>query len=121
MFLATYRTKPHIVYWAYLSSFADPFSEGYIGVTTLKLESRAALHFSGPTSPALQEEIAKNRKDILWRALHTDLPRHAAYRIERLYRPERYIGWNAGRGGRRFKDTHEEWFVTRKGIYRRRY
>jgi len=121
MCLATCRTEPHIVYWMYLPCFVDPFSEGYIGVTKQKLDARVALHISQTSSPALRRAFAEYGETILWRPLHTDLPIRLAYLIERAYRPARYIGWNAGRGGRSFKCCREDWYVTNRSIYQRRY
>lgn len=99
MSFPAYLAKPHIVYWAYVRSFKDPFLQGYIGVTTQKLHSRVALHFSQPTSPKIREEFEKRGDRIKWRPLHTNLPWYVAYTIERIYRPERDIGWNTAAGG----------------------
>lgn len=90
--------EPHIVYWAYLPSFTNPYKQGYVGVTKLQLQARVALHISSP-SRTLAEPLIEYRGQIQWRILHSGLSGFEAYLIERIYRPEQDMGWNAGRGG----------------------
>ncbi len=113
----SYLTAPHMVYWGYLPSFDDPFREGYIGVTMLKLQSRVAHHMSRAYSPALEKALAEHGDEIEWRPLHTDLPWYVAYEIERIYRPKRHIGWNAAFGGSRHKKRREGWLVTPSWVH----
>lgn len=115
MLIPSCQAKPHMVYWGRLPTFDNPFREGYIGVTTLKLHARVALHFSSPTNHALKEALAEHGKEIEWHPLHADLPWNVAYQIERIYRPKPYIGWNAGFGGSRYKKRREGWLVIPLG------
>lgn len=89
------------VYWCHWKEHVDPYTEGYVGVTK-NLSKRYYEHLrnSNNLDDSFQKAINERGKDsIIMTILKSNISEDLAYSYERMYRPERNIGWNTGKGG----------------------
>lgn len=93
----------YYLYWIHLEEHTDPFSEGYVGVST-QPEVRFRQHSTdltvGSGSQVLRQIVAELGKECLQ---HTILASYEdqleARQAEQHYRPKTNIGWNIWVGG----------------------
>lgn len=114
-----------VVYWIRFEEHTDPYTEGYIGVTTNfrnrikrhKKEVELRIHANEHLTENLENENI--RIDVLHEA-----EEEACYDLEKQYRPERLIAWNIAAGGaeggcKRTGYTLSEKFKEKRRIYMR--
>lgn len=93
----------HHLYWIHLEDHTDPFTEGYIGVST-QPKVRFRQHTSDTATGAGSQIVRQVANELGITALrHTALAsftsREEARTEERNYRPKTNIGWNIWVGG----------------------
>ena len=89
------------VYWYHLVEHSDPYTQGYVGVTS-QPAIRERCHFGGRRggSSILYKAVQKYGEDrVIKDILHTVEDAEAAYALEKSYRPTDRIGWNIASGG----------------------
>lgn len=89
-------TKIYFVYWLHLSSFTDPFKEGYIGIT-LNPHKRFIQHKTAANNNVNNTHIihAINKygiNNIKMTILHENESISMASALEHYYRPKKNIG-----------------------------
>lgn len=84
--------KLAVVYWIHYSHHVNPFTEGYIGIST-QLHKRLYAHTKS------QHVGNRLRKGAVVSILHENITLEVASEIERNYRPAKRIGWNVCEGG----------------------
>jgi predicted GIY-YIG superfamily endonuclease len=85
------------IYWIKYPSYTDPKSEGYIGLTSQKIEQRFIEHKYNTKNKLLRNRCKKEIVEIV--CLHDNLNEFEAKIIEEQYRPTENIGWNINKGG----------------------
>lgn len=85
------------IYWIKYSFFTDPNSEGYIGLTSQKIEERFIEHKYNTKNKLLRNRCKKENVEII--CLHDNLNEKEAKILEEKYRPIENIGWNINKGG----------------------
>ena len=80
------------VYYISDASCTDPFTHGYIGITSNEMSRRSDHRRSG-RFPA----------DFVWTILFRGTRQECAA-VEKKYRPERGLGWNNDLGGGRWRN-----------------
>lgn len=90
----------NVVYWIKVKSMSDPYTEGYIGVSS-NFEKRKKDHINKPNSGNryLKNCIEKYNKDIEFEILHTCDTIEECLFLENKYRNKERIGWNICVGG----------------------
>lgn len=97
--------KTAALYWLHLDSHTDVFTQGYVGVTTRLINIRFKEHCSkfnssynqyNPLHLAFAEHGIENI--IKTRLCICDVKE--AYKLEQLFRPNEYMGWNTVPGGK---------------------
>lgn len=99
----------YTLYWMRDKTHTDPYTQGYIGITSRDPEIRLREHRSkkGLTQDTIFDILheVKNKKDVR--------------ELERQYRPTPNIGWNVLSGGHHFTihsdETKQRWSEVRKG------
>lgn len=93
----------HHLYWIHLEEHTDPFTEGYIGVSTqpkVRFRQHTTDTAAGAGSQVVRRIAQEHGVDVL---RHTNLAsfttREEARIEERNYRPKTNIGWNIWVGG----------------------
>jgi hypothetical protein len=99
------HNKIAILYWLHLKEHTDVFTQGYVGVTTRLIDVRFKEHCSRFNNSYNQyntlhlafaqhgiENIIKTRLCVC----STD----EVYRLEKIFRPFEYMGWNTAEGGK---------------------
>ena len=99
------HNKTAILYWLHLKEHTDVFTQGYVGVTARLIDVRFKEHCSRFNSSYNQynplhlafaeygiENIVKTRLCVC--------PLDEAYRLEKIFRPFEYMGWNTAEGGK---------------------
>lgn len=87
----------YTLYWIKDPAHKDPWSEGYIGITTQSIEKRFADHKCNYKNHHLRNRC--NSDNVVIVALFENLDRKQATKLEREYRPKEHIGWNIAPGG----------------------
>ena len=93
--------KKGIVYWIHLPEHKDPFTEGYIGVTTNK-RRRWNQHKHSTKKAKLgvfQKVILKYTWEYLIKTTIFKGPEEGCYQLEEYFRADTSIGWNLVPGG----------------------
>jgi hypothetical protein len=90
------------VYWLHLEEHDNPFTQGYVGVTTRNPERRLYEHkwwsLGKGRNPYLREAVKTHEKDIILTILIIGNEDYC-YDIENKLRPIDRIGWNFISGG----------------------
>lgn len=93
----------HYLYWIHLENHSDPFTEGYIEISTQpKIRFRQHTTDTAPRggSTVLRQIAAEIGAENLRHTLLTSFPTEEEAQIEeRRYRPKSNIGWNIQPGG----------------------
>ncbi len=84
-----------VVYWLKYDDHLDPYSEGYIGVSS-NFEKRKSTHMSGSTGNHIYNRIQNGATFVI---IHECDSLESALELENSYRPNDNIGWNIARGG----------------------
>ena len=88
----------HTLYWIRYPHHKDPYTEGYIGVTSLKVNNRISQHKSSKNyDPSGTGQCL--REGGVWEVLKENLSQAEVYAAERAYRPTSNIGMNKQKGG----------------------
>lgn len=85
------------LYWIRYIHHLNPYQDGYIGITSQRLEDRIADHRYNRKNKHLRNRCSKG--DIIYSFLKENLTKEEARFEELLYRPLKYIGWNINIGG----------------------
>ena len=85
------------VYWIKYPEYNDPFSEGYVGITSQQIEERFKEHKYNNKNKHLKNRCVKDIVQII--CLHEQLEKEEAKLLEEKYRPNENIGWNINKGG----------------------
>lgn len=94
-----------IVYWLHLKEHTDVFTQGYVGVTSVSLESRFSKHVYASTKKSkraksiLSNAINKYGKDSIILSTICIASVEYVYELEFNLRPTARIGWNTQHGG----------------------
>jgi hypothetical protein len=95
------------VYWLHRPEHTDPFTEGYIGVST-NLTNRLEYHYcTAKKGTHTNSHISRAFKKY-GEAIHSvilEAPEDYCYEIEAKLRPSKRIGWNIAEGGHRGPDA----------------
>lgn len=96
--------KPATVYWIRFPSHTDPFTQGYIGFTTQKIEARFRRHVQAATarrsgSPMLCRILRRRGFENVMVESLLVAPASYCLEIENKLRPTPHIGWNLCAGG----------------------
>lgn len=83
------------LYWIHYPHHTDPFSEGYIGITS-DPRRRIKSHQTNPYNRMVKGAINKGAEMTILHEFESD---KAALVIEESYRPSDLIGWNLTKGG----------------------
>ena len=104
------------VYWIHLPDHTDIFSQGYVGITSLKLRRRFERHLHNAKNkrdicPKLERAICKYGADsIIFEEMVRGETSYCA-EVEEHLRPAKNIGWNLWSGGNKgilgFKQSEE--------------
>lgn len=87
----------YVLYWIHKPEQHDPFSEGYIGISS-NLKSRVEYHRKYANS-VVGKAMRKYGDDIIIETLYVDLSEQNAKSLEEEFRPHDKIGWNLVKGG----------------------
>jgi hypothetical protein len=95
--------KEASVYWLHLAAHTDPYSEGYIGVSTRPAQRikdhfiaiRAGVH----KNPHLSAAITKHGEDKIISEIILSGEKEFCYETESVMRPVKAVGWNVAAGG----------------------
>ena len=85
------------IYWIKYPEHTDPFSDGYIGLTSQDLDKRFNEHKHNNKNKHLKNRCRKEKVEI--KCLLENLSQEEAKKIEEIYRPNENIGWNINKGG----------------------
>lgn len=85
------------LYWIKYPEHIDPFSEGYIGITSQTIEKRFSNHKCNNKNKHLKNRCRQEVVEIV--CLEDNLSKEEARLLEEKYRPEINIGWNINKGG----------------------
>jgi predicted GIY-YIG superfamily endonuclease len=97
--MAMTRAKEYCLYWIRTPEHTDPYSEGYIGVTT-NFQRRVYEHKSRPPSVAFGKAVSElGWKSLVKEVLVAGKSKSEALELEKAYRPDINIGWNMDCGG----------------------
>lgn len=93
-------SKTYYVYWYRLDTHTDPYSEGYVGVSTW-LSRRNYQHRVGKSggSIILSQALKKYGERVTREILFQTTDKESAYQKEFMLRPTKEIGWNIAIGG----------------------
>lgn len=102
-----------IVYWVRLAEHDDPYSEGYVGISSKSLDERKQAHHKSAKSNVsrnlhFHNAILRYGKRVIWEILHDNLTEDEAFLLEGIYREDVNVGWNSDRGG--VKAVSPEWY-----------
>jgi len=86
------------VYWLSTKEFSNPYSEGYVGVTT-DLDNRVMQHWFSTKSKTRKYFEQYGRSNIIVTVLFEGTAEQC-YAKEAELRPQMYIGWNIQIGGK---------------------
>jgi len=96
------------LYWIHLPEHTNPFTEGYVGVTSRTIEKRLQEHHRERDLPdgCVITQITTGDKSFI-------------LEMENTFRPEPDIGWNRRSGGhhgtQHNDETKQRWSEVRKG------
>lgn len=97
--------KHATLYWLHLKDSTDVFTEGYVGVTTRSIDVRFKEHCSrfnnsyNPYNPLHMAFAQHGIENIVKTRLCVCLA-DEVYKLEKLFRPFEYMGWNTVEGGK---------------------
>jgi hypothetical protein len=97
--------KVAVLYWLHVKEHTDVFTQGYVGVTTRSIEIRFKEHCSrfnnsyNPYNP-LHLAFAQHGPENILRTRLCVADASEIYKVEELFRPFEYMGWNTAQGGR---------------------
>jgi hypothetical protein len=97
--------KVAVLYWLHLKEHTDVFTQGYVGVTTRLIEVRFKEHCSkfnnsyNPYNP-LHLAFAQHGTENIVKTRLCVADTSEIYKVEELFRPFEYMGWNTAQGGR---------------------
>jgi len=97
--------KTAVLYWLHLKDSTDVFTEGYVGVTTRLIDVRFKEHCSrfnnsyNPYNP-LHLAFAEHGIENIVKTRLCVCTVDEAYRLEKIFRPFEYMGWNTVEGGK---------------------
>jgi len=89
--------KKYDVYWIYAEYHTDVMTQGYVGITCRSVAKRLREHAAGNT--IVGSAIRKYGNKVKKTTLHSGLTVDEAVCKERMYRPNKEIGWNICAGG----------------------
>jgi hypothetical protein len=99
------QQKVAVLYWLHLKDSTDVFTQGYVGVTTRSIDVRFKEHCSrfnnsyNPYNPLHLAFAEHGIENILKTRLCVCLA-DEVYKLEKLFRPFEYMGWNTVEGGK---------------------
>jgi hypothetical protein len=107
-----------VVYWIHKPEHTDITKEGYVGITSNKVQRRWVDHKSASRSKTknnckIVNKAIRKHKDLIYEVVLVADTREYCERIERLLRPTNCIGWNIAIGGMSV-DTMMGGIATRK-------
>jgi hypothetical protein len=85
------------IYWIKYPNYNNPMEEGYIGLTSQRIEKRFIDHKSNTKNKLLANRCKKEMVEVI--CLHENLTQEEARLLEEKYRPSENIGWNINKGG----------------------
>lgn len=85
------------LYWIHLKEHTDPFTEGYIGLTSQTVEQRLDDHKHNHKNRHLRNRCRMD--NVVVECLYSNLTQHEVRKLEERYRPIENIGWNINKGG----------------------
>jgi uncharacterized protein (DUF433 family) len=102
-----------VVYWARLKEHDDPYSEGYVGMSS-DFDERKKSHYKTAQSSRkrnvhFHNALLKYDGKVIWEVMHSDLTEDEAFAVEEIYREDINIGWNTDKGG--VKAVSPEWYA----------
>jgi hypothetical protein len=97
--------KVAVLYWLHLKEHTDVFTQGYVGVTTRLIEVRFKEHcgrFNNSYNPynPLHLAFAQHGIENIVKTRLCVADVSQIYKIEELFRPFEYMGWNSAQGGK---------------------
>lgn len=103
------RTKTYRIYWLHLANDTDPYTEGYIGLTSQVINQRISKHkydIKNEPDKKISKWLSANIDTFIVTVLHEGAYDEMAL-MERTYRPHDNISLNSygGRGGRRIASS----------------
>lgn len=99
------QDKVAVLYWLHLKEHTDVFTQGYVGVTTRLIDVRFKEHCTkfrtayNQYNP-LHLAFAQYGLDNIVKTRLCMCSADEAYRLEELFRPFEYMGWNTVEGGK---------------------
>lgn len=91
------ETKNYKIYWIRECHHTDPYTEGYIGLTSQSIEKRFSDHKYNTKNKHLRNRCRQNVVGIV--LLEENMDRDSVRIRENHYRPLPNIGWNINPGG----------------------
>lgn len=97
--------KTATLYWLHLEDSTDVFTQGYVGVTTRSIDVRFKEHCSrfnnsyNPYNP-LHLAFAEYGIENIVKTRLCVCTVDEVYKLEKLFRPFEYMGWNTVEGGK---------------------
>ncbi len=85
------------IYWIKYPEHTNPYTEGYIGLTSQTIQQRFSDHKNNTKNKLLKNRCRKENVEVV--CLHDNLDKQQAKVIEEQYRPSENIGWNINKGG----------------------
>ena len=85
------------IYWIKYLEHTDPFTDGYIGLTSQSLKDRFNDHKQNNKNKHLKNRCKQEKVEVI--CLMENLTQEEARKIEEIYRPSENIGWNINKGG----------------------
>lgn len=100
-----HNEKTAVLYWLHLKDHTDVFTQGYVGVTTRLIDIRFKEHCKKFTNSfnqynPLHLAFAQHGIENIIKTRLCVCSADEAYKLETIFRPFEYMGWNTVQGGK---------------------